>query len=113
MSAASIVLHERQAPRPGDIDLDEFRRVGRELIDAIADYHAGLADRAVLPAVLPSEAAAPFAGPLPLQGEPVAVLLADWRDTVVPLSTAIGSPRHFGFVNGSGAIIGILAEAMA
>lgn len=95
------------------MDLDEFRRVGREVIDAIADYHAGLADRRVLPEVTPAQAAAPFAGPLPMAGEPAAALLAAWRDTIVPLSTAVGSPRHFAFVNGSGAMIGILAEAMA
>src|SRR5687767_14995802 len=113
MSAISAFIPERDTPRPGDMDLHEFRRVGRELIDAIADYHAGLADRPVLPAVLPSEVAAAFAGPMPAEGEPPSVLLADWRDTVVPLSTAVGSPRHFAFVNGSGAMIGILAEAMA
>jgi hypothetical protein len=28
--------------RPGDLDLSEFRRIGHEVIDAIADDHAGL-----------------------------------------------------------------------
>lgn len=99
--------------RPGDMDLDEFRRAGREVIDAIAAYHEGLAGRRVLPAVSPAEVAAAFSAPLPQDGEPASALLADWRDTVVPLSTAVGSPRHFAFVNGSGAMIGILAEALA
>jgi len=102
----------RHAVRPGDIDLDEFRRVGHEVIDAIASYHAGLARRQVLPDVSRSAAAARFTEPLSADGESADTLLADWRERVEPLSTAIGSPRHFAFVNGSGAMIGILAEAL-
>ena len=108
----SIVTQEPVA-RPGDIDLDEFRRVGRDVIDAIAGYHAGLARRPVLPEVTPAEVAARFAEELSDEGESAGALLADWRERVVPLLTAIGSPRHFAYVNGSGAMIGILAEALA
>ena len=50
---------------PGDIDLTEFRQIGREAIDAIADYHAELSDRGVLPSVTPEEVAARFVEDLP------------------------------------------------
>jgi glutamate/tyrosine decarboxylase-like PLP-dependent enzyme len=99
--------------RPGDLDLDEFRRVGYQVIDAIAAYHAGLADRRAIPDATPTEVAARFAEPLALDGESAGALLADWQARVEPLSTAVGSPRHFALVNGSGAMIGILAEALA
>jgi glutamate/tyrosine decarboxylase-like PLP-dependent enzyme len=102
-----------QGPRPGDLDLDEFRRVGREVVDAMAEYHAGLARRRVLPDATPAEVAGLFAGDLPEEGEPAEALVADWRERVVPLSTAVGSPRHFAYVNGSGAMVGIFAEALA
>jgi len=102
-----------QETRPGDIDLSEFGQIGREVIDAIADYHAGLSGRSVLPDVTPEEVAARFADELPEEGESAGALLTDWRERVVPLLTAIGSPRHFAYVNGSGAMIGILAEALA
>jgi glutamate/tyrosine decarboxylase-like PLP-dependent enzyme len=95
------------------MELDEFRRVGRDVVDAIAEYHAGLARRRVLPDVTPAEVAGLFAGDLPEEGEPADALVADWRDRVAPLSTALGSPRHFAFVNGSGAMIGVFAEALA
>ena len=107
------MIPEELLTRPGDIELGEFRRVGREAVDAIADYHAELPDRVVLPKVTPSEVAARFAGSLPEEGEGAGALVADWRERVVPLLTAIGSPRHFAYVNGSGAMIGILAEALA
>ena len=41
------------------------------------------------------------------------VLLTDWRERVAPLLTTVGSPRHFAYVNGSGAMIGILADTLA
>lgn len=100
-------------PRPGDLSLDDLRRVGADVIEAIAQYHAGLDHRRVLPAVSPAEAAARFADALPEVGIPADAILADWINRVVPLLTAVGSPRHFGYVNGSGSMIGILADALA
>jgi aromatic-L-amino-acid/L-tryptophan decarboxylase len=104
---------EKKVTRPGDIELGEFRQVGREVIDAIADYHADLALRNVLPNVTPQEVAARFIDDLSESGESAGALVKDWRERVVPLLTAIGSPRHFAYVNGSGAMIGILADALA
>src|SRR5919202_6803694 len=109
---ASMTSQE-QVTRPGDIDLGEFRRVGREAVAAIAEYHANLARRGVLPNVTPAEVAARFVEEFPDEGESARALLTDWRERVAPLLTAIGSPRHFAYVNGSGAMIGILAEALA
>jgi glutamate/tyrosine decarboxylase-like PLP-dependent enzyme len=99
--------------RPGDLSEDELRAVGAQVVDAIAGYHASLATRRVLPDATPAEVAARFAGDLPEEGEEAAALVADWRERVAPLLTAIGSPRHFGFVTGSGTMVGIFAEALA
>lgn len=98
---------------PGDLEVDELRRVGLQAIEAIAEYHEGLARRPVLPSVAPAEVAARFAGALPEEGEPASAIVEDFRANVAPLLTAVGSPRHFGYVNGSGAMIGIFAEALA
>jgi aromatic-L-amino-acid decarboxylase len=100
-------------PRPGDLGLDELREVGQQVVAAIASYHEGLDGRPVLPRVTPAEVAARFEGPLPEDGEGAAALLADWQGRVAPLLTATGSPRHFAYVNGSGAMVGIFAEALA
>jgi len=110
---ASIMVCEKKQTTPGDIELAEFRRVGRDVIDAIADYHADLALRNVLPNVTPDEVAARFLDDFSESGESAASLLQDWRERVAPLLTAIGSPRHFAYVNGSGAMIGILGDALA
>ncbi|MGQ0720443.1 MAG: pyridoxal phosphate-dependent decarboxylase family protein [Candidatus Eiseniibacteriota bacterium] len=101
------------SPSPGDLATDDLRRVGHEVIDAIAAYHAGLDDRAVLPDVTPAQVAARFTDDLPEEGESADALLADWKVRVEPLLTAVGSPRHFAYVNGSGSMVGILADALA
>ncbi|MGH9867037.1 MAG: pyridoxal phosphate-dependent decarboxylase family protein [Candidatus Polarisedimenticolia bacterium] len=100
-------------PRPGDLSLDELRRVGAEMIEAIAAYHVGLDARRVLPDVSPADAAARFSDALPEAGMPADAILKDWVDRVVPLLTAVGSPRHFAYVNGSGSMMGMLADALA
>ena len=100
-------------PRRGDMDLDELRGVGVDMIEAIADYHAGLQRRRVMPAVSPAEVAAQFTDALPEVGVSADALLADWIHRVVPMLTTVGSPRHFGYVNGSGSMIGVLADALA
>src|SRR5687768_8995310 len=99
--------------KPGDLDLEELRRVGYQTIDAIAAYHERLDARPVLPQTTRADVAARFTDDFAEYGEPAEALLADWRERVAPLLTAIGSPRHFAFVNGSGAMIGVFAEALA
>jgi hypothetical protein len=42
---------EEPVVRPGDLALEELRRIGGSVVDAIAEYHAGLDDRPVLPCV--------------------------------------------------------------
>ena len=106
-------LSQPQPPRPGDIELSALRRLGGQVVEAIAGYHAHLDRRAVLPDVSPAEVAARFAGELPEEGESPESLVADWRERVAPHLTAVGSPRHFAYVNGSGAMIGMFAEALA
>ncbi|HEV7238349.1 MAG TPA: aminotransferase class V-fold PLP-dependent enzyme [Thermoanaerobaculia bacterium] len=99
--------------KPGDLELEEFRRVGYEVIDAIAAYHERLDARPVLPRTTRADVAARFTDEFAEYGEPAEALLADWRERVAPLLTTIGSPRHFAYVNGSGAMVGVFAEALA
>jgi aromatic-L-amino-acid/L-tryptophan decarboxylase len=96
-----------------DLPPDEFRRLGYQAVDMMAGYFASLRDRPVFPAVTSQEAAAAFDEPLPLVGQPAGRILDDWPARVLPHATHLGSPRYFGFVNGSGTMIGVLAEALA
>ena len=57
------------AVRPGDLTGDELRRVGASVLEAIAEYHAGLDRRAVVPKVSPADVSALFTGGFPVEGE--------------------------------------------
>lgn len=105
------------APSPArlhpDLPLDEFRRLGYQVVDLIGEYYAQLETAPAFPAREPSEVAALFDRPVPEQAVSAEALLADWAESVVPNSARQGSPRWFGFVNGSGSQIGALADALS
>ena len=96
-----------------DLDPEAFRTLGRQVVDDIAAYLGGLDQLPVFPARTSADVAALFDAPLPETGEDPAAIVADWREKIVPNSTHMASPRFFGFVMGSGSMIGVLAEAMA
>jgi aromatic-L-amino-acid decarboxylase len=106
-------MAEASGPRPGDLGFDELRSVGAQVLEAVEAYYEDLERRPVLPNVTPAEVARRFAGDLPEEGEAAHSLIADWRERIAPLLTAVGSPRHFAYVNGSGSMIGLFAETLA
>ena len=48
-----VIPTQPETPRPGDIELGALRRLGGQVVEAIAGYHADLDRRAVLPDVTP------------------------------------------------------------
>lgn len=98
-----------------DLDLspDEFRTLGYRVIDMIADYYSNVRDLPVFPPHTSAEVQKVFEESIPIEGQDPAVILDEWRTKVLPNATHLGSPRYFGFVNGSGTMIGTLAEALA
>lgn len=96
-----------------DLDPEKFRELGYRVIDMIAEYYAKIRDVPVFPAKTSREVAAIFDEPLPTRGSDPGPILDAWRDKVLPNATHLGSPRYFGFVNGSGTMIATLAEALA
>jgi glutamate/tyrosine decarboxylase-like PLP-dependent enzyme len=113
----SPALEERpmshENPETARPELDEFRLAGALAIDAIAEFHSSLDRRPVLPAVTREEVAALFADDLPEAGVAADALVEDWQRRVAPNLTAVGSPRHFAYVNGCGTLVGALADALA
>ena len=96
-----------------DLEPDKFRRLGYQAIDMMADYFASIRDRPVFPGKSSQVVADVFNDPLPLTGQSADQILSDWPSRVLPNATHLGSPRYFGFVNGSGTMLGVLAEALA
>jgi glutamate/tyrosine decarboxylase-like PLP-dependent enzyme len=106
-----------QIAKDGFVDLDlspqEFRTLGYQVVDMIADYYAGVRQVPVFPKKTSAQVAAEFAEELPESGQGPEGVLEEWRTKVLPNATHLGSPRYFGFVNGSGTMIATLAEALA
>ncbi len=96
-----------------DLPPDAFRALGHEAIDLITQFFADINEVAPFPARSPAEVHALFDRPLPMAAEDARSILADWTTKILPNSSVLGSPRWFGFVNGSGNQIGTIADALA
>ena len=94
---------------------DEFRRLGHDLVEAVAAFLEGLPGRPVTPDESPETLRALIGGarPLPERGEPAAELLASAASLLFDHSLFNGHPRFFGYITSSPAPIGILGELLA
>lgn len=92
---------------------DEFRELGHRVIEMMADHYEQVREVPALTDATPAEVSAAFDDPLPETGEGGAAILDDWEERVYPFAAHQGSPRWFGYVNGSGTPMGALADALA
>jgi aromatic-L-amino-acid/L-tryptophan decarboxylase len=92
----------------------EFRALGHELVDRIAEFLDGLPERRVRPPGGPDELRALLpAGGLPEQGEAAAALLDSTARLLFDHSTFNGHPRFFGYITSSPAPVGMLGDLLA
>jgi aromatic-L-amino-acid/L-tryptophan decarboxylase len=96
-----------------DMDLEEFRLNGYKVIDAITEYYSTIKDRKIISQSNSTEIEKVFDEVLPVTGTDVSNILEEWHQRVLPHATHLGSPRYFGFVNGSGSMISVFADALA
>lgn len=102
------------APAPFvDLPPEAFRALGRETIDLITAFFAELKDAKPFPAQQPAAVHALFDSPVPETGEDPHAILADWTAKILPNSSILGHAKWFGFVNGSGSQISVIADALA
>ncbi|EEE64320.1 hypothetical protein OsJ_19157 [Oryza sativa Japonica Group] len=97
------------------LDAGEFRRQGRQVVDFIADYYAGINDYPVRPAVAPGFLAGKLPATAPSTPEPDALTagLRDVRELMLPGLTHWQSPRHFAHYSATASNVGALGEALA
>ena len=96
-----------------DMERDAFRKLGYEVIDSIADYFDSIRERRIISESTSKEIEQVFEEVLPQKGQDASTIFQEWKDRVLPHATHLGSPRYFGFVNGSGNMISVLADALA
>jgi len=100
-------------PKLGDMNAEEFRRIGHELIDWIADYFEKIDDLPVLAAVEPGDLKAKLPSTPPAQGEPMADIVADLDRLIVPALTHWSHPSFFAYFATSTSAPGIFGELLS
>jgi len=98
---------------PHEWTADEIRRVGRLVVDLIADHLTSLPERPAfrpMPAALAQEMAAT---PAPADPVPPDEVLRRFTSTIEPYPFGNGHPRFWGWINSPPAVMGIFADALA
>ncbi|NNE09061.1 MAG: aminotransferase class V-fold PLP-dependent enzyme [Gemmatimonadetes bacterium] len=93
---------------------EEFRRLGKELVDRLADIQAGIRERPVTVHGTPAQLGALLPAPaLPERGTDPEALLAALPDLLFDHSLLNGHPQFYGYVTSSATPTGALAELLA
>ncbi|MEM9610675.1 MAG: pyridoxal-dependent decarboxylase [Actinomycetota bacterium] len=92
---------------------EEFRAAGHRLVDWIADYRAGIADRPVRSSVEPGWVRDRLDAPPPDLPEPLEALLADLEDTIVPGLTHFQHPDYYAYFPANAALASVLGDLVS
>ena len=99
---------------PAELSPTDFRAIGHDLVDRIADFLGSISARAVAPNTTPSAIRDSLrVSTVPLSGSDPGQVLSEAADLLFDSSTLNGHPRFFGYITSSGAPIGALADMLA
>ena len=99
---------------PLEMTTSEFRKVGRQLVERIAEFLCTLPDRPVASNELPGVIRSALGKlKLPEEGAEAKELLEEAATLLFEHSTFKGHPRFMGFITSSAAPIGVLGEMLA
>lgn len=108
----TLQLRYREAPLA--MRGDEFRTVGYQLVDRIAELLDDLPQRPVTPGESPQTIRQLLGNAkLPETGAPAAELMAEATDLLFDHSLFNGHPKFWGYITAAGAPIGVLADFLA
>jgi aromatic-L-amino-acid decarboxylase len=92
---------------------EEFRRIGHQIIDRIADYRATVATRPVMSSAAPGEIKAALPAEPPAAPEPFEAILADFERVVMPGLSHWQHPSFFGFFPSNGDLASVLGDYLS
>lgn len=92
---------------------EEFRKLGHELIDWVADYRARAASLPITTQVKPGAIKAQFSADPPQQGEAVGDLLADVDRLIMPGLSHWQHPRFFAYFPSNSLLVSVLGDYLA
>lgn len=95
------------------MDISEFRQVGHQLIDRLAEHLETVEERRLFPDVEPRTVYDAFDEPLPTTGEPIQDVLQELEEKLFPYVAQVNHPGYFGLITPSPLPTGILADLIA
>ncbi len=106
---------QNKRPTPIDIPREQFRAIGHQLVDEIADLFEGLPDRPVTTGKRPEELRALLGGdsPLPDRGADAKQLIERATRLLIDNSLYNAHPRFWGYITAGAAPIGVLGDLLA
>jgi glutamate/tyrosine decarboxylase-like PLP-dependent enzyme len=114
MNTAKHGSAERKARSTLDMSPDEFRRLGHQLIEDIADFYESFDSRSLTRSAEPGDIRALLGtDELPDDGEDVDTLLCEIAPILFDHSLHNGHPKFLGYITSSAAPLGALADLLA
>ncbi len=92
------------------MDTGEFREVGHQVVDLLAEYLENIEEKPVFPGMEPPALARLFAEPLPQDPSTAENILSELEQKLLPNCTHVGHPGYMGLITPSPTPIGIIAD---
>lgn len=89
---------------------EEFRQIGHQLIDWIADYRAHVAERPVMAQVKPGEVRAQLPAAPPSEPESFEAILQDLNEKIMPGLSHWQHPQFFGYFPANSELASVLGD---
>jgi len=94
------------------MDHEEFKKYGHELVDWLTDYLHGIEKYPVRSPVKPGEIKAQLPLSPPLDGQPMAAIIRDFKEIILPGITHWQHPCFFAYFNANNSFPSLLAEML-
>src|SRR5690242_18548582 len=92
------------------MDANEFRGLGHEVVDMLADYLEHIEEKRVFPDVEPRTVHGLFDEPLPADASAPQDVIAELQEKLLPYCTHVGHPGYMGLITPSPNPIGVIGD---
>ena len=99
-------------PLHGDMDIEEFKKYGHELIDWIGNYLKNIEKYPVLSQVKPGDIKNNLPKSAPKSSESMEKIIEDIENIIVPGITHWNHPNFYAYFSNTGSMPGILGELL-